>query len=62
MRSNLDNPFLTYQDTVDIDFAVTHQLDFISASYVARPEDILEIRYIITQQQQQQQQHSLSYF
>jgi len=44
MRSNLDNPFLTYQDTVDIDFAVTHQLDFISASYVARPEDILEIR------------------
>jgi pyruvate kinase len=44
MRSNLDNPFLTYQDTLDMDFAVTHGLDFVTVSYAAKAADIEEIR------------------
>jgi hypothetical protein len=48
MRSNLDNPFLTYQDTLDMDFAVTHGLDFVTVSYAAKAADIEEIRYVGT--------------
>lgn len=48
MRSNLDNPFLTYQDTLDMDFAVTHGLDFVTVSYAAKAADIDEIRYVDT--------------
>jgi len=44
MRSNLDNPLLTYQDTLDVDFAVTHGLDFLTISYAAKASDIEEIR------------------
>lgn len=37
-------PFMSYQDTVDIDFAVRNKVDFISASSVSSQEDIEEIR------------------
>jgi pyruvate kinase len=35
---------MTYEDTVDIDFAVRHGADFVCANYVAKPADLEEIR------------------
>lgn len=37
-------PFLSFQDTVDVDFAVKHHIDFISASRLNGAEDIEDIR------------------
>jgi len=43
-RANFDKAFLSYQDTVDIDFAVRNKFDFIAISYVGKAEDVEDIR------------------
>jgi pyruvate kinase len=40
-------PSVTDKDRVNIDFAVKHDMDFIAASFVRKPDDILEIRRIL---------------
>ena len=40
-------PFLSEQDRSDIRFAVRHQVDFIAASFVSEPEDVLRLRELI---------------
>ncbi len=37
-------PALTEKDKADISFAVENELDFIAASFIRKPEDVLEIR------------------
>lgn len=36
--------FMTYEDTVDVDFAMRHGVEIIAANYVNKPSDIEEIR------------------
>eukprot|EP01120_Amphizonella_sp_Union-15-10_P002002 TRINITY_DN1213_c0_g5_i1.p1 TRINITY_DN1213_c0_g5~~TRINITY_DN1213_c0_g5_i1.p1 ORF type:complete len:515 (+),score=103.00 TRINITY_DN1213_c0_g5_i1:50-1594(+) len=43
-KANIEKPFLSYQDTVDIDFAVRMGFDVIAISYVSRAEDVEDIR------------------
>ena len=45
IRSRL--PAITDKDRVNIDFAVKHGMDFVAASFVRKPDDILEIRRIL---------------
>ena len=40
-------PAITDKDRVNIDFAVKHDMDFVAASFVRKPDDILEIRRIL---------------
>ena len=40
-------PFLSEQDRSDILFGVAQQVDFIAASFVSEPEDVLRIRELI---------------
>lgn len=44
LGEEIEFPFLGFQDTVDIDFAVNHNLDFICGSRITKPEDIDELR------------------
>ncbi len=44
---SLNLPSLTAQDEADIKFAIQHDVDFIAASFVRRPTDILAIRHIL---------------
>ncbi|NLZ71188.1 MAG: pyruvate kinase, partial [Clostridiaceae bacterium] len=43
----LNLPSLTAQDEDDIKFAIKNQIDFIAASFVRRPSDVLAIRRIL---------------
>lgn len=43
----LPMPFLSPQDISDIQFAVRQQVDFIAASFVSEPEDILRVRELV---------------
>ncbi|MBQ3295330.1 MAG: pyruvate kinase [Erysipelotrichaceae bacterium] len=45
----LSMPFISIKDDEDIKFGCEHDVDFIAASFVRRPEDVLAIRRIITQ-------------
>ncbi len=45
IRSRL--PAVTEKDIENLSFAVTKDMDFVAASFVRRPEDILEIRQIL---------------
>src|SRR5208337_668305 len=45
IRSRL--PAVTEKDIENLSFAVAKDLDFVAASFVRRPEDILEIRQIL---------------
>ncbi|MDR6226622.1 pyruvate kinase [Desmospora profundinema] len=40
-------PGITEKDAADIRFGIEHQVDFIAASFVRKPEDVLEIRKIL---------------
>ncbi|SFI82462.1 pyruvate kinase [Thermoflavimicrobium dichotomicum] len=40
-------PSITQKDADDILFGIEHQVDFIAASFVRKPEDVLEIRRIL---------------
>ncbi|ADK79219.1 pyruvate kinase [Sediminispirochaeta smaragdinae] len=42
-------PAITEKDREDIRFAVEHQMDYIAASFIRRPEDVEEIREILKQ-------------
>lgn len=44
---SLDLPSLTEQDYNDILFAIEMKADFIAASFIRRPQDIIEIRRVI---------------
>lgn len=44
LGEDIEFPFLTFQDTVDIDFAVRNKLDFICVGKIRKAEDIDEIR------------------
>lgn len=44
LTEEIQIPFLSFDDTVDIDFAVRQRVDFISASCVTSAENIEEIR------------------
>jgi len=41
---SIDLQFMSYEDTVDVDFAVQHGADFLGACGVTKPEDVEEIR------------------
>lgn len=45
----LSMPFISLKDDEDIKFGCEQDVDFIAASFVRRPEDVLAIRKIITQ-------------
>ncbi|HEX4478283.1 MAG TPA: pyruvate kinase [Polyangiaceae bacterium] len=45
IRVNL--PSITEKDRRDIQFAITHELDFIALSFVRSPNDVLEARQIV---------------
>ena len=45
----LSMPFISVKDDEDIKFGCLQDVDFIAASFVRRPEDVLSIRKIITQ-------------
>ena len=45
----LSMPFISVKDDEDIKFGCEQDVDFIAASFVRRPEDVLSIRKIITQ-------------
>ncbi|MDH7497890.1 MAG: pyruvate kinase [Syntrophomonadaceae bacterium] len=40
-------PFLSEKDVEDLEFGLRHDVDFIAASFVRSPEDVLEIRRIV---------------
>jgi pyruvate kinase len=40
----IDMHFMTYEDTVDVDFAMRHGVEIIAANYVNKPTDIDEVR------------------
>jgi pyruvate kinase len=42
----LNIPALTAKDRLDLDFALTHGIDFLGLSFVQRPEDVAEARDI----------------
>lgn len=42
-------PGITEKDKEDILFGIQHEVDFIAASFVRRPEDVLEIRHLLEQ-------------
>ena len=44
----LSMPFISLKDDADIKFGCEHDVDFIAASFVRRPEDVMAIRKIIT--------------
>ncbi len=46
---NIELPALTDKDRKDIVFAIEQKMDFIAASFVRKPEDVLEIRKVIEQ-------------
>ncbi len=46
----LPMPFLSEQDISDIRFGVRHQVDFIAASFVSEPEDILKVRELVEEE------------
>ncbi len=41
-------PALTQQDEEDIAFAVEHGFDFIAASFIRKPSDVMEIKSVLT--------------
>ena len=43
----LQMPFISAKDKSDIEFAADQDLDFIAASFVRRPSDVIEIRNIL---------------
>jgi pyruvate kinase len=45
IRSRL--PAVTEKDITNLRFAVSHDMDFVAASFVRKPDDILEIRQIL---------------
>ncbi|NLB88566.1 MAG: pyruvate kinase [Syntrophomonadaceae bacterium] len=45
----INMPFLNEKDIEDINFGIEQKVDYIAASFVRSPEDILEIRRIIEQ-------------
>ncbi len=45
----LSMPFISMKDDEDIRFGCNNDVDFIAASFVRRPEDVLKIRKIITE-------------
>ena len=46
---NIELPALTDKDREDIIFAIQQRMDFIAASFVRKPEDVLEIRKVLEQ-------------
>ena len=46
----LPMPFLSEQDISDIRFGVRHQVDFIAASFVSEPEDVLKLKELVEQE------------
>ena len=46
----LPMPFLSDQDISDIRFGVRHQVDFIAASFVSEPEDVLKLKELVEQE------------
>lgn len=45
----INMPFLSDKDILDINFGIDQKVDYIAASFVRSPEDILEIRRIMEQ-------------
>lgn len=45
----INMPFLSDKDILDINFGIDQKVDYIAASFVRSPEDILEIRRILEQ-------------
>jgi len=48
--SNVSAPALTEKDRTDLEWAIRHQVDLIALSFVRQPEDIVELRTILTKQ------------
>jgi pyruvate kinase len=46
----LPMPFLSEQDISDIKFGVAQRVDFIAASFVSEPEDVLRIRELVAEE------------
>ncbi len=44
---SLGLPYLSREDERDIDFALEHDLDFIAASFVSKPDDIFSVRSLV---------------
>ena len=44
---NLHLPALTEKDELDLAFAVEHEFDFIAASFIRKPSDVMEIRRVL---------------
>jgi pyruvate kinase len=42
----VDLPAASEKDKSDIEFGVRNEVDFIAASFIRKPEDVLEIRYV----------------
>jgi pyruvate kinase len=46
-EANLNLPSLTEQDVADIVFAIENDFDFIAASFVRKPKDVIEIKKVL---------------
>lgn len=46
---SLDLPGITEKDAEDIKFGIRHGVDFIAASFIRRPSDVLDIRELLEQ-------------
>lgn len=46
---NIELPALTDKDRQDVVFGIEQKMDFIAASFVRKPEDVLEIRKVLEQ-------------
>jgi len=44
---NIELPALTQKDREDIIFGIEHNVDFVAASFVRKPQDVLEIRKVL---------------
>jgi pyruvate kinase len=49
--SHVSSPALTDKDRGDLEWAIAHEVDYVALSFVRRPEDLTQLRKIITKHQ-----------
>ncbi|HLS70468.1 MAG TPA: pyruvate kinase [Chitinophagaceae bacterium] len=46
--TNISLPSLTEKDLKDLDFIIEHELDWVGLSFVRKPKDIFDLRFLLT--------------